>query len=89
MHSVPPSAYSDPYPSTYLEKSGIVESWEVKGKPLAQHPVHPALQDGRHAEPVQRELGTTPRTNECCGCLRLRGLVCLVTQKESRCPLAG
>lgn len=52
--------------STYLEKTGIIESWEVEGKALAQHPVHPALQDGRHAEPVERELGTTPRTNKYC-----------------------
>lgn len=46
-------------PSTYLEEARIVAFREVKGKALAQDPVHPALQDGRHAEPVQRELGTT------------------------------
>lgn len=57
MHSVLPSVHSDPYTSTYLEKPGIIESWAVEGKSLAQHPVHPALQDGRHAEPVQWELG--------------------------------
>lgn len=48
----------------YLEQTGIVESWDVEGKAPAQHPIHPALQDGRHAEPVQRELwATTPKRN--------------------------
>ena len=40
----------------YLEEAVVVEAREVEGEALAQHPVHPALQDGRHAEPVEREL---------------------------------
>ena len=63
--------WTPPLTGPYLEEAVVVEAREVEGEALAQHPVHPALQDGRHAEPVQRELregrqgalGSLPRSS--------------------------
>lgn len=41
---------------TDLEHTIIVHLLQGESKALSQHSVKPALHDGRHAEPVQREL---------------------------------
>lgn len=55
--------------STHLEEPGVVELRDVESEALAQHPVHPALHDGRHTEPVERELRWYKERNRCRGCL--------------------
>lgn len=41
---------------TDLEHTVIVHVFQGEGKALRQHSVKPTLEDGRNAEPVQREL---------------------------------
>lgn len=41
---------------TDLEHTVVVHLLQGESEALSQHTVHPALHDGRHAEPVEREL---------------------------------
>lgn len=44
---------------TDLEHTVVVHLLQGESEALSQHTVQPALHDGRHAEPVQRELPET------------------------------